>query len=88
MIVSPVMELIGLPGSMEFVWATAMLTNLYGVMIVNGFWSMWVIGGMQKFIVHFPDHHCSAAGHRGQINPYPERIDMLFDNGNVRVKFY
>ncbi len=34
MILSPVMELIGLPGSMGFVWATAMLTNLYGAMIV------------------------------------------------------
>lgn len=30
----PVMGLIGLPGSMGLVWATAMLTNLYGAMVV------------------------------------------------------
>ena len=30
----PVMELVGLPGSMGVVWATAMLTNLYAGMIV------------------------------------------------------
>lgn len=30
----PVMELVGLPGSMGLVWATAMITNLYGGMIV------------------------------------------------------
>jgi len=53
MIVSPVMELIGLPGSMEFVWATAMLTNLYGVMIVNGFRSMWVIGECKNLLYIF-----------------------------------
>jgi len=29
----PVMELVGLPGSMGIVWATAMLTNLYGAMM-------------------------------------------------------
>jgi len=31
---SPVMELVGLPGSMGLVWATSMLTNLYGGMVV------------------------------------------------------
>jgi spore maturation protein SpmB len=31
---SPVMELTGLPGSMGLVWATTMLTNLYGGVIV------------------------------------------------------
>ncbi|MFN2354353.1 MAG: nucleoside recognition domain-containing protein [Desulfopila sp.] len=30
----PVMGLIGLPGSMGLVWATAMLTNLYGAVVV------------------------------------------------------
>jgi hypothetical protein len=30
----PVMGLIGLPGSMGLVWATALLTNLYGAMVV------------------------------------------------------
>ena len=30
----PVMELVGLPGSMGLVWATAMVTHLYGGMIV------------------------------------------------------
>ena len=30
----PVMELVGLPGSMGVVWATAMLTNLYAAMVV------------------------------------------------------
>lgn len=30
----PVMELVGLPGSMGLVWATAMITNLYGGMVV------------------------------------------------------
>ena len=31
---SPVMEVIGLPGDMGLVWATAMVTNLYAGMIV------------------------------------------------------
>lgn len=31
---SPVMNLVGLPGEMGVVWATAMLTNLYGAMVV------------------------------------------------------
>ena len=31
---SPVMQLVGLPGSMGLVWATSMLTNLYGGMVV------------------------------------------------------
>ncbi len=31
---SPVMELAGLPGSMGLVWATGMITNLYGAMAV------------------------------------------------------
>ncbi|MBN1220631.1 MAG: hypothetical protein JXM69_17050 [Anaerolineae bacterium] len=30
----PVMELVGLPGSMGLVWATAMVTNIYGAIIV------------------------------------------------------
>ncbi len=30
----PVMNVIGLPGSMGLVWATALLTNLYGAMVV------------------------------------------------------
>lgn len=30
----PVMAVVGLPGSMGLVWATAMLTNLYGAMVV------------------------------------------------------
>lgn len=30
MVLEPVMQLIGLPGSLGLVWATAMLTNLYG----------------------------------------------------------
>ena len=30
----PVMKIVGLPGSMGLVWATAMLTNLYGGMVV------------------------------------------------------
>lgn len=33
-LLSPVMGLLGLPGSMGLVWATAMLTNLYTAMIV------------------------------------------------------
>lgn len=33
-ILSPLMELIGLPGAMGLVWATAMLTNLYGGLVV------------------------------------------------------
>ncbi|HKL25064.1 MAG TPA: nucleoside recognition domain-containing protein, partial [Desulfuromonadales bacterium] len=31
---APVMEVVGLPGSMGLVWATAMVTNLYGGMVV------------------------------------------------------
>lgn len=31
---SPVMELVGLPGSMGLVWATALVTNLYGGIVV------------------------------------------------------
>lgn len=30
----PIMELVGLPGAMGLVWATAMMTNLYGGMVV------------------------------------------------------
>lgn len=33
-LLAPVMELVGLPGAMGLVWATAMLTNLYGGIIV------------------------------------------------------
>lgn len=33
-LLGPVMELVGLPGSIGLVWATAMLTNLYGGMVV------------------------------------------------------
>lgn len=33
MALGPVMELVGLPGTMGIVWATAMLTNLYGAVI-------------------------------------------------------
>ncbi len=33
-ILSPVMELVGLPGRIGLVWATAMITNLYGGMVV------------------------------------------------------
>ncbi|MBU2512575.1 hypothetical protein KJ966_14660 [bacterium] len=33
-ILAPVMELVGLPGNMGLVWATALITNLYGGMIV------------------------------------------------------
>ncbi len=33
-LLTPVMALVGLPGSMGLVWATAMVTNLYGGMVV------------------------------------------------------
>ena len=33
-LLEPVMNLIGLPGSLGLVWATAILTNLYGAMVV------------------------------------------------------
>ncbi|PLX87200.1 MAG: hypothetical protein C0618_07330 [Desulfuromonas sp.] len=33
-LLSPVMELVGLPGQIGLVWGTAMLTNLYGGMVV------------------------------------------------------
>lgn len=33
-LLGPVMELVGLPGQMGLVWATAMVTNIYGGMIV------------------------------------------------------
>jgi spore maturation protein SpmB len=33
-VLGPVMELVGLPGSMGLVWATAMITNLYGGLVV------------------------------------------------------
>jgi len=33
-LLGPVMELVGLPGQIGLVWATAMLTNLYGGMVV------------------------------------------------------
>ncbi len=33
-VLGPVMQLVGLPGSMGLVWATAMLTNIYGGMFV------------------------------------------------------
>lgn len=33
-VLSPVMEVVGLPGGMGLVWATTLLTNLYGGMIV------------------------------------------------------
>lgn len=33
-LLGPVMELVGLPGQMGLVWATAMLTNIYGGMVV------------------------------------------------------
>jgi hypothetical protein len=32
--IGPVMELVGLPGEMGLVWATALITNLYGGMVV------------------------------------------------------
>lgn len=32
--IAPVMDLVGLPGSLGLVWATAMLTNIYGGMVV------------------------------------------------------
>ncbi len=31
---NPVMQMVGLPGEMGLVWATAMVTNLYGVLVV------------------------------------------------------
>ncbi len=34
MALGPIMEIVGLPGSMGLVWATAMITHLYGGMIV------------------------------------------------------
>ena len=34
MLLTPVMKLVGLPGEIGLVWATAMLTNLYGGMVV------------------------------------------------------
>lgn len=34
LLLGPVMELVGLPGQIGLVWATAMLTNLYGGMVV------------------------------------------------------
>lgn len=34
LLLSPVMGLLGLPGSMGLVWATAMITNIYGGMVV------------------------------------------------------
>lgn len=34
MLLAPVMKLVGLPGEIGLVWATAMLTNLYGGMVV------------------------------------------------------
>ncbi len=33
-LIAPIMELIGLPGQMGLVWATAMITNIYGGMVV------------------------------------------------------
>lgn len=33
-VLAPVMEILGLPGAMGLVWATAMLTNLYGGIVV------------------------------------------------------
>jgi len=33
-LLEPIMNLIGLPGSLGLVWATALLTNLYGAMVV------------------------------------------------------
>jgi len=33
-LLGPVMELVGLPGQMGLVWATAMITNIYGGMVV------------------------------------------------------
>ena len=33
-LLGPVMELVGLPGQIGLVWATAMITNLYGGMVV------------------------------------------------------
>lgn len=33
-LLAPVMELVGLPGAMGLVWATAMVTNLYGGLVV------------------------------------------------------
>jgi hypothetical protein len=34
MLLGPVMELVGLPGQMGLVWATAMVTNIYAGMVV------------------------------------------------------
>ena len=34
LLLAPVMELVGLPGQIGLVWATAMITNLYGGMVV------------------------------------------------------
>jgi hypothetical protein len=34
LVLEPFMEMVGLPGSMGLVWATGMLTNLYGAMVV------------------------------------------------------
>ncbi len=34
LLLGPVMELVGLPGQMGLVWATAMVTNIYGGMVV------------------------------------------------------
>ncbi len=33
-LLDPVMGFLGLPGAMGLVWATAMLTNLYGAMVI------------------------------------------------------
>ncbi len=34
LLLGPIMELVGLPGQMGLVWATAMITNIYGGMVV------------------------------------------------------
>ena len=34
LVLGPVMEFVGLPGTMGLVWATAMMTSLYGAMVV------------------------------------------------------
>ncbi len=46
-VLAPVMQLVGLPGSMGFVWATTMLTNLYA--------------GMVAFTILAPGLHLTAA---------------------------
>ncbi|BCL60169.1 hypothetical protein DGMP_08620 [Desulfomarina profundi] len=42
-VLEPVMGVMGLPGSLGLVWATAMLTSLYGGLLFLRFWHLpWI----------------------------------------------